>query len=474
MFRRGKILVILVLLILGSGRPSCALAAHQILNLRHWVAPDHTRIVIDLSGDVTFTVDKTEKTVAVNLEDTAISSQIPLKRILNKPGLEGILLSSRPHSGVRVELLLSGPVETTVFKLKTFEDKPWRIVVDIVRPDAEKQESASRKQVKVTEHRARVIVIDPGHGGDDPGAVGKGKSLEKDVVLSIARKLRTMLNGKEGYRAFLTRDRDYYVSFKKRLMIAREYGADLFVSIHADAARSRRADGSSVYCLSTGAASNEAAKILARSENLADVVGGVPNGEGNDASDPIILDMFQTHTINQSKAFGAILLGELDAISSPKFENVQEAPFRVLKLPEIPSVLVETAYISNAKEEKLLRSSRFQTRIAETLAHSIMKFLPPLPPEEATSSVIKIEDRKHGEAFRKKEKAPSKRIEADKQGRGTEANRVYRVKKGDTITAIALRHGTTVRDLMELNHLKRQDSLYIGRKLILPAKVRFR
>ncbi|MBE0558795.1 MAG: N-acetylmuramoyl-L-alanine amidase, partial [Proteobacteria bacterium] len=305
--------------------------------------------------------------------------------VLNKPGVEAITVSPRPNSGVRVELYLPGHVQTTVFKLKKFQEKPDRIVIDIVLPDVARQESEAREQVKIT-RKDRIVVIDPGHGGEAVGAVGRGGTYEKDVVLAIGRKLRRALNGRSGYRAFLTRNGDYYVSFKKRLMIAREYGADIFVSIHADAAKNRSAGGSSVYCLSTGGASSAAARILARNENLADVLGGVPAGEGSEASDPIILDMFQTRAINQSRTFGGGLLHYLEGTNRLKFATVQEAPFLVLKLPDIPSVLIETAYISNPKEEKLLRSDRFQTRIAESIARSIVEFLPPLPPVAVLAS----------------------------------------------------------------------------------------
>jgi N-acetylmuramoyl-L-alanine amidase len=228
--RAGKLLVVLVIWIFGSGWPSCALALNQILNIRHWVAPDHTRVVIDMAEDVSFTVEKGERTLAVDLEETELPSHLPGVTVLKKPGIESVALSTSHRSGVRVELLLPGPVQTTVFKLKMFQDKPYRIVVDIVLPDAARQESEARERIKVTQ-KSRVVVIDPGHGGEAPGAVGKRGTYEKNVVLAIAKKLRDILNGKEGYRAFLTRDDDYYVSFKKRLMIAREYGADLFMSI---------------------------------------------------------------------------------------------------------------------------------------------------------------------------------------------------------------------------------------------------
>jgi N-acetylmuramoyl-L-alanine amidase len=307
-----------------------------------------------------------------------------------------------------------------------------------------------------------------GHGGDAPGAVGKQGTYEKNVVLAISKKLRDILNGKEGYRAFLTRDDDYYPSFKKRIMIAREYGADLFMSIHADAAKNQEANGSSVYCISTGAASSEAAKILAGNENLADIVGGVPNGEGGDASDPIILDMFQTHTINRSKTFGGVLLKELRGTNRLKFMTVQEAPFRVLRLPEIPSVLVETAYISNEKEEKLLKSGRFQARMAEGMARSVLAFLPP-----PTALAVNVSAGKNGETRSRdrsvgEEKGEVKRSIAGKHGPALKSVRTYRVKRGDTLGAIAAKYGTTIRVLMELNHIKRPNPLYVGRKLVLP------
>jgi N-acetylmuramoyl-L-alanine amidase len=378
MVRAVKSLAVLALWMIGCMWPGGVGAENRVLTIRHWVAPDHTRVVIDCSDDAVYTVEKEERKIAINLEDTSLPLHIPGESALNKPGLERMTLLPRGTTGVRVELVLPAQAQTTVFKLKPFEDKPYRVVIDIVRPEITKKESEAREQVKIT-RKDRIVVIDPGHGGEAVGAVGKAGTMEKDVVLSISRKLRDLLNARPGYRAFLTRDGDYYVPFSKRLQIAREYGADLFVSVHADAARNRAAMGSSVYCLSTGGAVSAAAKILARSENLADIVGGVSNGEGKDASDPIILNMFQTHAINQSKTFGDTLLKNISGVGRLKFTTVQEAPFYVLKLPEIPSVLIETAYISNPTEEKLLRTDRFQSRMAEGIVRSVVKFLPPLP-----------------------------------------------------------------------------------------------
>ncbi|MCL5807090.1 MAG: N-acetylmuramoyl-L-alanine amidase [Deltaproteobacteria bacterium] len=388
--------------IFGSFWPSCALATNQIMGIRHWVAPDHTRVVIDTVDEATFSVEKGERKITIDLEDTSFPDHISQPILINKPGLEQVAITARAPSGVRVELALPAQVQTTVLKLNPFQDKPYRIVIDIALPEVARKESEARKRIKIT-RKDRIVVIDPGHGGEAIGAVGKKGTFEKDVVLSIGRKLQGVLNKRPGYRAFLTRDGDYYVSFRKRMMIAREYGADLFVSIHADAARNRMAGGSSVYCLSTGGASSEAAKILAKNENLADVVGGVPNGEGSEDSDPIILDMFQTNTINQSKTFGVSLLQYLQRENHLKFTNVQEAQFLVLKLPEIPSVLVETAYISNPKEEKLLNSARFQMRVARAIADSIGEFLPPLP-----LVAVSVEAAKEEKPKQKGQKEPDK------------------------------------------------------------------
>ena len=467
--------------------PASASATNRITNIRHWVAPDHTRVVIDTVDDALFSVEKGERKIVVDLEDTSFPDHISQPILINKPGLEGMAITLRAPSGVRVELTLPAQVQTTVFKLKPFQDKPYRIVIDIVLPEIAKQESEARERIKIT-RKDRIIVIDPGHGGEAVGAVGKKGTFEKDVVLSISRKLQGVLNKRPGYRAFLTRDDDYYVPFSKRLTIAREYGADLFVSIHADAARNRSAEGSSVYCLSTGGASSEAAKILARSENLADIVGGVPNGESGEGTDPILLDMFQTNTLNQSKTFGSCVLQNLQRANNLKFTSVQEAQFYVLKLPEIPSLLIETAYISNPKEEKLLKSAGFQMQMAEAIANSITTFLPSLPPVAVSVKAGTEEKQKEqnsatqvaavGEVIPTKEAKVNRAADAEpaaKNGSSAPVKAgespsipnltVYRVRKGDTLEKIARKHDTSVSVLLSLNHMKLRDSLYVNRLL---------
>jgi len=498
-----KIFCMLVVWVFGLGGAASALAANEILNVRHWVAPDHTRVVIDTSEDCEFTVEKERRGLSIDLDETALPSHVPAVMLLNKPGVDRVMIVALPPTGLRVSLSMPEHAQATVFKLNKVEDKPFRIVIDIVLPEIARKQSEARERIKIT-RKDRIVVIDPGHGGDAPGAVGKRGTLEKDVVLAIAKKLQGILNAKEGYRAFLTRIDDYYVSFQKRLQIAREYGANLFVSIHADAVRNRNVRGGSVYCLSTSGASSEAARILAQYENLADVVGGVPESEGIDDSSPIILDMFQNHTINQSKIFGNTVLKHLGDVNEIKFTSVQEAPFRVLKLPEIPSVLIETAYISNEKEEKLLRSDQFRAQVASAMAKSVFEFLPPLPlvaevvsdPKETEKTPDKQKEpsvakeptgikeslaaadgatvaKTSKEAVKppEKQKEPPTSIESPglKEAPAREEILTYRVRRGDTLGKIAYRHNTTIAVLLRLNKMKLSDRLLAGRLLKIPG-----
>ena len=503
MTRIQKVTLLVTFLILFIC-PVHIFAENKILNIRHWAAPDHTRVVIDASDDIPYTIKKADKKVSIDFKNTDVPEDLPHELILKKPGIDKIMVIPLPQGTVRVELSIDKNVETKVFNIKKIQDKPERIVIDIEFPDVKKLERKEREEVKVL-RKNKIIVIDPGHGGEDPGAVGKLRTQEKKVVLEISRKLKDILNKKGGYRAFLTRNGDYYVPFKKRMKIAREYGADLFLSVHADAFKRRSARGSSVYCLSLRGASSEAGKLLARNENLADIIGGSSNGENSDESDPIILNMFQTNTINSSKIFGSTVLKKLVEVNHIKYRQVQEAPFIVLKLPEVPSLLVETAYISNPREEKLLRSNQFQKEVAKAIASAITEFLTDQPMQQPSTSpeivLTKIEDKQtppetQDESDKSKipstahtvvKPVPKKAVAEEKREEDvkTQATRLeslpssperavtfYKVKKGDTLDKIARRHNTTISALLKLNNMKMKDPLYFGRmvKVSVPEK----
>jgi N-acetylmuramoyl-L-alanine amidase len=457
--RLGICLSVLFVLILAATSP--VHATIQILNIRHWIAPSSTRVVIDMSDVPEYQAVKEENRLNIEFPDTTIAKSIPASIVLKKSGILKIRILKKPPQSIIIQFELDKQAETNVFKLKKIDDKPNRVVIDAELPEKVKQEAEQRQQVRV-QKKKRIIIIDPGHGGDDPGAIGPGKTREKDVVLKIGKKLKSILNQTKGYQAFLTRSGDYYVPFKKRTGIAREYGADLFISIHANAARNRNAYGSAVYCLSLGGAGNEAARLLANSENMADIIGGSSNGEGKEETNPIVLNMCQIQTINQSKIFGNTVLKQFKAVNPLKFQSVQEAPFRVLKLPDIPSLLVETAFVSNPAEEQKLRKSSFQGQIAEALARSIEMYL-----EGETSVAGQQTGVTHKELSNRDPNIQAK-AEDRKKAVIAPGPVYYRVKNGETLARIARDNGTTLSVLLKLNHMGLHDTLLAGEKIQLP------
>jgi N-acetylmuramoyl-L-alanine amidase len=432
--------------------------ATEITNVRYWSAPDHTRVVIDVEDEPSFEIQEGKKFLILNFKGGLCVEKLPAEMFINKPGIKKVIFHTEEDDGVKVELVLDKYSSTRVFKLKKNQDKPNRVVVDIFSQETPLKETVREDRLPKSKKK-KIIVIDPGHGGDDPGAVGKKGTYEKNIVLAISREIQTAVNKVPGYRAILTRDGDYYVSFNKRLQIAKDSKASLFISIHADAALNRQARGSSVYCLSTGAASNEAAKLLAKNENLADIIGGVPNCESKD-SDKIILNMFQTNTINLSKHYAANLIQQLNKVNCLKHESVQEAPFRVLKLPDIPAVLIETAFVSNEEEEKLLKSSAFRKNLTSAIVSSATEYL-------SGTSLIAQRDNDTEDGDAKTIASPEKKI-TKKVNDSNKLSRIYNVKKGDTFFSLTKRNSITLDELRKLNHMRDTDSLLWGKKIKLP------
>jgi len=424
-------------------------AAGSVTNMRYWTAPDHTRIVFDLTEPPVFTTSRQDGSLSITFQETACAETVSRETKIGKSGIRKVAVIALKEGDVLVRLELENDVEANVFPLKKFLDKPDRLVVDIELPEVSRQESRMREQIKVSKKK-KIIIIDPGHGGDDPGAIGKRRTYEKDVVLAISRRLKKTLDRHGFFQAFLTRNGDYYVPFNKRLQIAREYGADLFISIHADAARNREARGSSVYCLSLGEASSVAAKMLAQDENLADIVGGAREADMTEDTNPILINMCQTNTINVSKAFGMSVLWELSNIGELKFEKVQEAPFRVLKMPEIPAVLIETAYISNPEEEKLLRSPVFQNKLSATIARAVVQFFLSESPGEVPGVLVQGDKTKDFAAPVENKPKPFF---------------LYTVEKGDTLSKISRRFNVTLTGLLTLNQLDPNAPLHVGKRL---------
>ena len=265
------------------------------------------------------------------------------------------------------------------FKYKYFSLNPngkygYRYVLDITIDKVRSNNIIDNTPKKIKKTKF-VIAIDAGHGGKDPGAVGRGGTLEKDIVLSISRKLYKLLKKEKNIKPVLIRNKDHYISLRQRIKIARIHKADLFISIHADAAKNRKARGSSVYVLSQHGASSEAAKWLANKENSADLVGGVSIDDKENTLAQVILDLSQSATIETSIKASSILLSKLGKISKLHLKNIGQAGFVVLKSPDIPSILVETAFLSNSKEEKKLRTKKFQNNIARALRDGIIEII---------------------------------------------------------------------------------------------------
>lgn len=352
-----------------------AAAPPELVRLRYWTAPEHTRLVFDLSGaappstrfrmtdSVTFEVylPKVRKSPAVTTEFVGDS-------------LVADIFPAVSDSGTSVRIRLKKRVTPLGFVLAASDGVPDRVVVDVPMPANPAAEQAL--QQKVTELKTSkkfIVAIDAGHGGEDTGAIGYRRLHEADITLAVARKLKAQLDIIPGITAVLTRTGDYFVPLRKRIDLARKYQADIFVSIHCNASRNHSANGTEIYFLSLTGATDEASRSLAEKENAADMVGGIAPETGDDLLS-ILFDLRQNDTVRRSSELAEILIDAVSADTRLVTRGVKQAGFVVLKAPEIPSVLVETAFISNPREAAILRDTHFQSKFAEHLAQGIQSY----------------------------------------------------------------------------------------------------
>jgi len=355
----------------------------QITDIRFWSAPDHTRVVLDLSEPIQYESLPQEKPLQIHLilkKATLRTSKRELE--INDPFLIRLSLTEIEKGEVRLILHQKKPLQVNIFPLKPYLDKPHRLVIDLVDLVQEKKEQEDRqKQKEATPKGTKIVVIDPGHGGEDPGAIGPKKTMEKEIVLKVGEKILHLLKKEKGIQGFLTRKGDYFIPLEERIKIARDYGADLLVSLHTDGSFNPKARGSSVYCLSLSGATDEAAKILADKENMSNILGGAVLKPTSMVKDPnlnqILLDLMQNNSMKESFRFAEILLENIKTINGLKYPTYRQANFIVLKAPDIPSVLLEMAFISNREDEYLLNQSDFQEKIARTIVLSIKKYFRP-------------------------------------------------------------------------------------------------
>ncbi len=372
-----------VLLCWFSLSPPASAAEARISEIRMWHAPDRSRIVFDMDQARQFKVFSLENPdrVVVDLAQVRLATALPTAAQSGQ--FIGRIRQGNPASGVtRLVFDLQKPVRYFVQLLKPNQRYKYRLVVDFYHRNAiigtDKATAAKRPEAPPPRPESAgselLVLIDPGHGGEDPGATGRC-CKEKDIVLQIAKRLQRLIDRQPGMRAALTRTGDYYVPLRRRTRDARSRKADLFISVHADAFKNNSAQGASVYALSQRGASNETARWLANRENSADLIGGVSLADKDNLLAEVLLDLSMTKTISESLRFGRSVLFELKKIGKVHSKSVEQAGFVVLKSPDIPSILVETAYITNPREEKLLINPRHQEKIAAAVAAGVRNYV---------------------------------------------------------------------------------------------------
>jgi len=318
-----------------------------------------------------------------------------------------------------------------------------RLVIDLHGKDQRSLTVAPKSARTLAKMRDVIIATDAGHGGDDPGAVGPGKLFEKDVVLGIAKKLHVLFEQEPGFRSKLIREGDYYVALRKRTEIARSSQADVFLSIHADAFKTSKVSGASVYAVSQKGATSEAARWLAEKENRADLIGGVGSAleDKDDLLAGVLMDLSMTASLSFSLEMGNSVLGNLKKVNKLHKKTVEQAAFAVLKSPDIPSLLIETGYISNPAEARKLATGSHQTKLANAIFKGVKVSMQSSPPYGSYLAWVK-------------------------QGKSAEV-KTHVIERGDTLSEIAEHYRVPFRKLKDFNGL-RNDTIHLGQTLKIP------
>ena len=420
---------------------TAAQAATTVENIRIWSEGGKTRVVLDLSKPTEhsiFTLRGPDRLV-VDLRDGRLAATLSANMPDGVGSISGIRSGVRSNGQLRVVLDLNEDVRSRSFTAGPNSQYGDRLVIDLQHSDS--LQTVKRASEGYRPGRDIVVAIDPGHGGHDPGAVGKARTKEKDVALAVSRKLASRINAERGMRAVLIRDADIYVDHRKRMSIARRSKADLFISIHADAVDDRRAKGATVYALSLKGASDEEARLLAERENASVQVGGVSLDDKDKVLASVLLDLSQNAALSASLEAGSEVLGELASIVKVRRSTVQQAGLLVLKSPDMPSILVEMAYISNLSEEKKLRDSNHQTRLANAMLGGIRHYFYTNPPPDTQ---IAMDVRK----------TPARQLR-------------HVIARGDTLSEIAARYNVSAASIRAANRLN-NDTIRVGQTLSIP------
>lgn len=448
-----------------------AIAATQVKSMRLWRAPDNTRLVFDLSGPVehsVFTLTAPDRLV-IDINGATLAA--PLTASTSNTPITSVRSAQRTPTDLRVVVDLNKAVTPKSFTLAPNAQYGNRLVVDLYDQEADAVAASAPPPTPVTTAPAApsvpvtpaqpaikltpvpngkrdiVIAIDAGHGGEDPGASGSRGQHEKDIVLQIAKELQRQINTEKGFRAELTRTGDYFIPLRKRTEIARKKGADLFISIHADAAPSKAAFGASVFALSDRGATSETARWLADSENRSDLIGGAGNVSLDDKDRMlagVLLDLSMTASLSSSLNVGQKVLGNIGRVTSLHKRRVEQAGFMVLKSPDIPSILVETGFISNANEAAKLATASHQQSLARSIHSGVKQFFQQNPPPGTYIAWLRD------------------------NGKIAQGPREHTVRPGETLAMIAVRYQVSAATLRSANNLK-SDELKVGQVLTIPG-----
>lgn len=432
---------ILSMLFLGmiSLLASSAFAA-ELNGLRLWRAPDHTRVVLDLSEINNYKIFPLANPhrVVVDIDSTRLKTDVSKLKLAKTP-IQKIRSSAGKNGRMRLVFDLQQPVKPNSFTLKKSEKHSNRLVIDL--HDLKKRKQTIKTATKVQRQRRDVVVvIDAGHGGEDSGAVGYRKLLEKDVVLDISKRLYRLLEKERGFRPELTRTGDYSIGLRKRSETARDKGADILVSIHADSFKNRKAHGASVFTLSSNGASSESARWLASRENSADLVGGLELVDKGWMLKKTLIDLSMNASLDVSQNAASQVLASIGTMADLHKDRVEQAGFMVLKSPDIPSMLVETGFISNRKEAGKLAKPAYRQKMAQKIFEGLKDYFQQSPPEGTYLAWLK-----------KKTPVIAEHV----------------IKRGDTLSEIAAHYRVSVALLKKVNRIS-GSNIHVGQRLRIP------
>ncbi|GAB1261691.1 N-acetylmuramoyl-L-alanine amidase [Aurantivibrio plasticivorans] len=436
-------LLIAALVVIGGE----AYATQNVESVRLWRAPDNTRIVFDLSGPVEhkiFTLANPNRLV-IDVNNAQFKASLNHLALSDTP-VSGLRTGKRNSNDLRIVLDLKSKVDPSSFVLAKHGDKSDRLVLDLYDLTPSKPVEPTIVDRPSNVKRDIIIAIDAGHGGEDPGAIGAQKIKEKDVVLDISKRLAKQIDATPGYKAVLIRTGDYYIALRQRRELARKHRADLFVSIHADAFKHKSARGASVFTLSRrGAkATSEFAANLASQENKSDLIGGVVDldlrGKDQVLVD-VLVDLSMTHTLSSSLEVGDEVLKSMGGIAHLHKQRVEQANFAVLRSADMPSLLVETGFISNPGEAKRLSTPKYRQQIADKIFYGVNRYFQQVPPPDSYLAWLKSTGKQFNE---------------------------HVIVRGDTLSAIAQRYKVSVNDILSVNGLN-STNIRVGQRLKIPT-----